>query len=272
MRIDHVVHWVNERWRIKVARETGNGYVSPDHRMNQTRYCNVRREDDAVTKSLRRSWMKTTDKSLDLLFVAYLARRLNTVKAFDIVERPVDFSMESLTALLCDQPQDIHMRPGIYTVYPIAGKGHLWSDAFFTNKNYEEFKTIDLRGASLSQAYKEILKFDRVGSFFAGQMIGDLKNTAYLKDAPDWYDWACIGPGSKRGLNRIYDNELESDSDNKNFLERLSNVRSACEPNLYKDIPKLCLQDWQNIMCETDKYLRFYDSPVTGKRYTSNNK
>jgi hypothetical protein len=271
MKIDHVIHWVNERWRVKNAKETSNGYVSPDYRMNETRYCNVRREDDAVSRSVRSNWMKREDNSLDLPFVAYLARRLNTVKAFKIVPRPVDFSMDSLTALLCDQPQDIHMRPGIYTVYPIGGKGHLWSDAYFTNKNYEEFKDIDLRGATLSESYKEIMKFDRVGSFFAGQMLGDLKNTKYLSEAKDWYDWACIGPGSKRGLNRIYENNLESDANNKNFLDRLSRVRELCEPHLDKDIPKLCLQDWQNIMCETDKYLRFYNNPSTGKVYRSNN-
>ena len=267
MNIQHVIHWINERYRL-FADKT---YTSHDYRMNQIRFCNVHRENDRVTRALRSTWMKKEDAQLDLPFISFLARRLNTVKAFNEVARPKQFDLDYLVRHLEAHDKSIHMKAGIYTVYPVKGKGHLWSDAYFTSKNYTEFSGINLKGASLAESYKEILKFDRVGSFFAGQMLGDLKNTSYLKDASDWWDWAAIGPGSRRGLNRIFGDDLECVNNDKLFLDRLSKVREAGAPHLDSSIPRICLQDMQNVMCETDKYLRFYDVPDTGLKFKSNN-
>lgn len=270
MKVDHVAHWINERWFLLKAKERGETYVSPDYRMNEIRYCNVRREDDRVTKALRSSWMKPEDNGNGLPFIAYLARRLNTEKAFLTLPRPKNASFEHLFDLM-DGKQGIHMKAGIYTVYPIAGKGHAYSDAFYTSENFKLYGGEDLRTETLDESFKKLSRFKQAGPFFTAQMIADLKRTKFLSGASDWWDWAAMGPGSKRGLNRIYGDDLESNSGNKEFLDRLKKVRDTVEPMLDSSVPRLCLQDWQNIMCETDKYLRFYDNPPTGKRYKSNN-
>ena len=270
MKLDHVTHWINERWFLLKAKEAGDVYVSKDFRMNEIRYCNVRREDDRVTKALRSSWMKPEDNGAGLPFIAFLARRLNTEKAFLTLPRPKNATFEHLFELM-DGHEGIHMRAGIYTVYPIAGKGHAYSDAFYTSENFKLFGKDDLRSETLEESFGKLSKFKQAGLLFTAQMIADLKRTKYLKDATDWWDWAAMGPGSKRGLNRIYGNDLECNANNKNFLSRLKTVRDKVEPTLDSSVPRLCLQDWQNIMCETDKYLRFYDIQPTGKPYKSNN-
>jgi hypothetical protein len=108
-----------------------------------------------------------------------------------------------------------------------------------------------------------------VGSFMAAQVVADLKHTEYLKDAPDWWTWAAIGPGSKRGLNWYFDGDQRGKTGVKNFLERLHQMEDEVLPLLSSDIPKIGSQDWQNVMCEFDKYCRRYNEPNTGKMYRS---
>ena len=41
------------------------------------------------------------------------------------------------------------------------------------------------------------------GGFISGQIVADMKYVAPLRDAPDWWNFAVSGPGSRRGLNRV---------------------------------------------------------------------
>src|SRR5262249_50552127 len=56
---------------------------------------------------------------------------------------------------------------------------------------------------SLADAHQRLTQHYGFGSFMAGQVIADLKYVQPLRAAPDWSTWACPGPGSKRGLNRV---------------------------------------------------------------------
>jgi alpha-glutamyl/putrescinyl thymine pyrophosphorylase clade 1 len=94
--------------------------------------------------------------------------------------------------------------------------------------------------------------------FLAGQVVADLKNTrGPLASAPDWWTWACAGPGSLRGLTRYTGAPVTK----ANFSTALNMVAGDCEERI---MPlALHAQDWQNVMCEMDKYWRTRDD---GKR------
>jgi hypothetical protein len=110
---------------------------------------------------------------------------------------------------------------------------------------------------SLENACRVLTSVKGIGNFMAGQIIADLKHTIVLNQAVDWWTWATPGPGSLRGLQRVYpDVKIKQN----NFLEKLQDMIAAVEPTLDSNIPKLCAQDWQNIMCETDKYLLFKET------------
>jgi len=95
-----------------------------------------------------------------------------------------------------------------------------------------------------------------IQSFIAGQVSADL---TYLRNqldsAIDLYSWAPMGPGSQRGLNRLYQRTISKKFTEERFNQELTEIRSILidSNNKLKD---LTLHDCQNIMCEFDKYQR----------------
>jgi hypothetical protein len=56
---------------------------------------------------------------------------------------------------------------------------------------------------SMAYAFARLQSFSGMGKFYCYQFIGDLAYTHVLKDAPDWWDWSFVGPGTARGLVRL---------------------------------------------------------------------
>lgn len=276
---ERVAHWINERWK----RGLSKSYVSSDYRMNQIRFCNVRREDDKVTKALRATWMKPMDNQDDLPLVGILARRLNSVDAFTYLERPKEFTTEYLyprikeavaaagkNTIVNTAAYKVAGLMGNYDGAPDGARTHSWALSKLTQKTSEAWYTLAYgRPSTLEEAHKQIMALPGAGSFMAAQVVADLKHTQYLADAPDWMGWAAPGPGSIRGLNWYFDGAEVGKTNDGNFLDRLHRMPSEVEPYLSAVVPKISAQDYQNVMCEFDKYNRFYDIENTGKVYRS---
>lgn len=274
-----VAHWINERWKLFQGKESGNPYISTDYRMNQTRFCNVHRENDKVTRIIRQTWMKPEDNQDDLPLVGLLARRLNKVIAFENLDRPKNFTANSLypkmnavvnrvgSSLVNTLAYKVGLM-GSYEGAPDGQRTHTWAICNLMHRATKVW--IPKRFDTLEETHKYLTLLPHVGSFMSGQIVADLKHTKYLANAPDWWTWACLGPGSERGLNRYFTGNPESGLINpKNFLEHLHRMSEEVTPLLDPIIPSISAQDWQNVMCEFDKYLRFYDGPNTGKVYRS---
>jgi hypothetical protein len=278
-----VAHWINERWKRFQGKETGVEYVSPDYRMNQNRFCNVHRENDKVTRALRKTWIKPSDDQDDLPFVALLARRFNKVASFVHLERPTEFTAEVLypifkaatvenagNTLVNTAAYRVGGLMGSYGGAPDGARTHAWAMANLTEQTWKVWKELKLqRKATLEETHKDLMLLPGVGSFMAAQAVADLKHSRYLANAPDWWTWAAVGPGSKRGLDRYFTGELKGPVNPKNFLVHLHRMEDEVRPLVLKEIPRIGSQDWQNVMCEFDKYLRKYNDPETGKEYRS---
>jgi hypothetical protein len=96
------------------------------------------------------------------------------------------------------------------------------------------------------------------GTFMSGQVIADLKFGSVLRNVPDWKTFAISGPGSVRGLTRIYGLPLavkwrggEDDWHNK-----LLEVRKVITPSLPKALRGLDAQNVEHGLCELDKWCR----------------
>jgi hypothetical protein len=94
------------------------------------------------------------------------------------------------------------------------------------------------------------------GTFMSGQAVADMTYCRLLSKATDLQSYAPIGPGSTRGLNRTYQRPLEQRIPQDRFCYELMSVRDAVESKLGYKIPDMTLHDWQNCMCEFDKYIR----------------
>jgi hypothetical protein len=258
---DYLIYWIKERISIKEKRVLGLPKPwSDDPIFQQYKFCHVLREDDRVTKWLFENWYTPNRGQHNLWFAACVARLFNwpdTLARIGFPNKPfkdiVNYWRADLKWLR--DHEEVKVFTGAYLVStngvkmdkidyildrvltPIAQNGHPPFPAD-TLESYWRFLT----------------EFDGLGSFMAGQVIADLKFCdPVLEEASDWQDWAPLGPGSKRGLNRVFERPLEKgvtqQQANKEFIELRDYVRDVSGIHL-------SVHNLQNCLCETDKYLR----------------
>jgi hypothetical protein len=134
--------------------------------------------------------------------------------------------------------------------------GPLWADRNAIQSDIYGHPS-DAHKPTLATVHNALTKYIGLGSFLAAQVIADLKYVAPLRDAADWHTWAASGPGSKRGLNRVYEYAVDSPMPEARWLDHLQNLHKHIEPLVKKaDMPRLHAQDLQNCLCEWDKYER----------------
>jgi len=265
---DELVEFVHEREQVRLNKESG--FLQPytlDPILSKYRFCNVRRKDDRVSKWLINYYYKNV--SGDVWFRALLARLINwpptllyLMDNLVIPHRAEDFNpylfIEAMQAL---ESKNEKLYSSAYIVYPTMVKGNTKSVNLC---EYIIKPTINMasqmRGAvasgSIMHTTNQLAEAFGIQTFIAGQVSADLTYLrGQLDNAIDLYSWAPMGPGSQRGLNRLYQRNITKKFTEKQFNQELINVRSVLidSNNTFKD---LTLHDCQNIMCEFDKYQR----------------
>ena len=97
----------------------------------------------------------------------------------------------------------------------------------------------------------------------AGQVVADLC-WAIRGTWEDRGSWAAMGPGSKRGINRLLGNNIKQPVSQKEFTKHLSKMMRNGRKVLSRKLTnRLDAIDWQNCLCEFDKYER---TLLEGKR------
>jgi len=248
----HLIMFMRKREQLRKTGET------KDWILNQYRFCNVHREDDRVTRWLRKHWRWEYD-SVPAWWWFMVARTINwpptleSIKPY-ILERDLSVARDNLQWLKLDG------RKIFGSAYIISTNGRkmdkityitrLWSEALNRGQNLE----LDYQPTCL-ETHSRLLKIDGLGSFMAAQVVGDMKNDGPLRIAPDIDTWAAPGPGSMRGLNRLHALNLKTKWGARNFLDQLNYDRDLVNEQLDCEI-FVDAQDFQNCLCEFDKYMR----------------
>lgn len=230
----------------------------------QYRFCNVRREDDKVTRWLKKNWREPHNKHVNLTVAMVLARLINWPPTLEAIGFPLWWDSEYKSRVLT-------------VIRDRMGNGKkAWSSAYVVTtcgkkmpkENYilslcQQVVDNDVKPEkddTLKTFWERLRMVDGLGAgFLAAQVVADLKNTRDnpLNEAEDWYNWAVPGPGSRRGVNRYYQQPLNKKLPDYAWLESMQRIRKSVEPLLPSYLrDSMCLQDWQNCMCEFDKYLR----------------
>ena len=265
-----LVFWINERENIRLRREEGADKPWTDNWvLQQYRFCNVRREDDRVTKWVAANWRNGYPDHPLLTPAMVLARMFNLPD--HLAEFP-DFTMytdsdhwlrDCKVATIRRRAKDLKLFNGAYLITTCGVK---MDKVDYVYEVVRQVASYDYCYDSLESIAKQLMNINGIGSFLSAQVVADLKNTPGhpFQGAPDWWSWAAPGPGSRRGLQRALGGLKVPE---RQFLAHATPLYERIAPHLGEHVGPLHMQDFQNCLCEYDKYRRALGGGRPKQRY-----
>lgn len=262
-------YWVKERQAIHDKKEAGLPKPWTDDSILQNyKFCNVKREDDRVTVWIKNHWRDPCRGHQNMWFAMVVARLFNWPDTLDAIGFPLsDFPQikETWRSTLKRRRDDIGLK--VFTgAYLVSTNGVAMDkidyilDKVLTpiwERGRAPSELVVYEGdipPTLEEYWKFLTQFDGLGSFMAGQVIADLKYIdPVLEKASDWMTFAPLGPGSIRGLNRFFGRDRNKPLKQAQGLKELLAIQDRLAKEHGIVLP---VHDVQNVMCETDKYIR----------------
>lgn len=251
---ERLLYWIKERWSIYQLRKSGKPKPwTDDEILRSYRFCNVRRIDDKTSQWLLNNWYTPYRDHPNVLLACVLARQLNNIDSLGEVGFPKRWNPNRVEKIL-----NARAAAGIKNfsaAYMITG-------TLGGSKVHQIVrKVVDpvhrnppaINPGSMRESVTALLPYAGFSTFMAGQVVADLR-WAVSGSWVDKNDWAPVGPGSSRGLCRYLGRPLEErlnqEEFNVKFADLLSRLRERVE------VPKMEAMDFQNCLCEWDKYER----------------
>jgi 5-hmdU DNA kinase-like protein len=267
MNIEPAIYFITERESIRRRREAGEPAPwTTDPILRDYRFCNVRREDDAVTRHISQVWREPHKNDPHLWFAMAVARFINWPATLDVLPYPVPFVREDFRSVLKGRMERLRRDESLFgPAYkiPCGKKGQATVDYLADDVLYPLWKSREnltpKPGNTLEAMCGRLRDFNglKSGGFMAGQVIADWKYVEPLRSAPDFGSFVVSGPGSKKGLNRILGQPVDAPWTESAWQTAFRRFEAAIRPELQRiGLGDLHCQDLQNVLCETDKYLR----------------
>lgn len=262
MRVKDLAKFIAARETARQNKEAGE----PQPWTNDTiianyRFCNVRREDDAVTRWIAENWRQPHRDSVDIWFAMVVARLFNEPGTLEAIGYPVPWRSEATRTRLRSRAELQGER--VFNPAYIVSTNGLKMDKIdyvidiILDPLWEARKMFRPHAKETLDSYHfRLMQARGLGSFMAAQVVADLKFTDSLCNAADWATWAASGPGSRRGLNRVLGRPPEQHWRETDWRNALTELRDALLPKLPLPLQNLHAQDIQNCLCEFDKYER----------------
>jgi hypothetical protein len=279
-----LAHWIQERELVRQKKEAGLPKPwSQDWVFQETYFCNVRREDDRVTRWIRGNWSPDKIGWDDYEYAMVVARFLNwpdTLARLTYEDGHV-FMPEAIGEELDELAE--HGNKVWGNAYVVTTHGLPMGKAQYLCQRVLP-AAYDLLGAArwrnaysgslrtLAYRHDDYMQLEGMGSFMSAQVLADLKNTPGhpLYEADDWYSWSAPGPGSLRGLEWYHGRKIKlsgyEDAIHDVALDLTSKYPEAAKHLRQGLEAKINMQDLQNCLCEYDKYMRVRSGSGRSKR------
>lgn len=268
-----------------------SGPLTADATLRQYRFCNVFRELDRVTVWIRENIREPYADHPDLWFMLAIARTINWPPTLLWLMQQADecgpnrgswptnpsFSPEALADALNEYKDTGHkVYTGAYMIRAESNPnaewyawtkqeyvakivlGRLWED----REEWSAFNWNRTKGTDDAPNLQSVWKWFQQpryigwGPFMAYQAVVDMRWTRLLGNADDINTWAALGPGSRRGLNRLAGRPLDHPLKQADGLAEMRGIWEEQDTYRAPWVPRIDLSDIQNALCETDKWLR----------------
>jgi hypothetical protein len=261
--LELLLYWMQEREAIRVKKEMGLPKPwSSDPVFQRTYFTNVHREDDKVTKFIRKMYSPYVSHPL-FVHNIILSRFLNWPDTLEDMGYQSEFNPQLVKDVLNDRK---------FCEYKV------WGNAYVVTTHGIPMDKIDYlcdrvmpsidnnlyahgtywTDCSMAAAYLQ--NIEGISTFMAGQVVADLKNTPGhpLQTAVDWWTFALPGPGSRRGMDWLYGEPVPE----RTWLACLHETQAAVIEAGWD----ICAQDLQSCLCEFDKMMRVKNGTGRSKR------
>lgn len=259
--LNRMLYWIRERESIRLKKESGEPKPwTDDEILLNYRFTNVRRTDDKVSQWLLNNWYEPYKDHPNMLVACTLARQLNNIDAMAAVGFPEKWKPEEIQEILLERAsKGLSNYSGAYMITARFGRNREPE-----TKPYQTVMRVcnpivqaklKCNPDSMEKTWESLIPFQGFSSFIAGQVVADARwgVTGFWKDK---YNWAPVGPGSSRGLNRLHQRPDKLLSQEQ-FIKELTEFKNIAVDVLPLGIVRrLEAQDWQGCFCEFDKYER----------------
>lgn len=270
MQLKHVVsltpeerflYWINEREFIRRKKEAGDSKPWTDDEILKTyKFCNVRRMDDRVSQWLLHNWYLPYYDHSNMITACTLARQLNNTDSLEEVGFPNRWNPVQVEKILNSRvSRGLKNFSAAYMITGTLGGTKIQQivNKVVTPIHAQRKKIIcDSCTSQMYNMWNTLLPFAGFSTFISGQVVADMRHAV----SGDWYDykyWAPVGPGSCRGVNRLYDMPLGQKHPHDEFLRYLEStihlLRDTLDTSLFNRLEAI---DVQSCLCEYDKYSR----------------
>jgi len=249
------LYWIKERDSIRHKKDAGKPKPWTDDTILQSyRFCNVRRMDDKVSQWIMKNWYEKYFDHKNMLLAVALARFINLPSTLEHIGFPEQWSPTRLMEKLRKYRDSIE-GPTFNSAYMVRGNNGIDKIESVVLHNVHPLKGMKIDTSTMKGAWEQVLSSYGFGSFMAGQVVADLR-WAVTGDWSDRLEWASVGPGSRRGLNRLQGEPLNQAVKQEKFEALFPDVMKLVKKRLPKIYSRLEAIDVQNCLCEFDKYER----------------
>lgn len=257
--IQRYLYWIKEREAVRLRKEANLPKPwTNDEILRNYRFCNVRRMDDKVSKWLQDNWYTPYFNHPNMLQAVGVARFINKPESLELLTKDLfekdRIYWSNITRLLRNRKNEGNV---IFNgAYMVRGNDGIDKIECVVKYYVEPLSKIEVDTSNMENTHKAIFSSYGLGSFMAGQIVADLRWAV----AGTWLDkdkWAPLGPGSQRGKNRLEGKILSIKCKQKEFEKFLATLIGICKKELpVKITERLEAHDYQNTLCEFDKYER----------------
>jgi hypothetical protein len=279
-RIDEWAYWIVAREALRKGRESGKPPPwTKDKTMAETRWCNVRRMDDKVSKWMLDHWFRDDGyaEARTALIAGLMARMINKPETLAAITAGNRFAKWDHDRAYKAMYEIKNRNETVFTsAYIINGASggpkidQVLSAIDTCYKGCDKHAGRFIAQASMQETATRLHALRGVGSFIAGQVVADLRWVLGDTNAGWWADrmtWAPPGPGSSRGMKYLLGKASAEDMagrgadlSEKEFLPALRELVLLAKehPTVGPIFAERGLEahDIQNTLCETSKFIR----------------